>query len=76
MPDPNVICKSPIIAMLVLHMDAMRRCVALEALFSVDCRLGRTILHLVHKLQVREVVHGDCCIPVALLGGYALRLRT
>jgi hypothetical protein len=61
--------------MVVLHVDAMRIRIALESLFSVDGRLGRTVLHVVHVLQVRKVIDKYRRIPVALLSRDSLQLR-
>ena len=73
--DPTVICVSSIIAMVVLHMYSVRSRIALEALFSVDGRLGRAVLHVVNVFEIREMVDKNGCVPVALLGRNSLELR-
>ena len=72
--DPTVICKTSIIAMVVLHMDSVRSRIALEALFSVDSRFGRAVLHVLNVLEIREMVDKNSCVPVALLGRRSLEL--
>ena len=61
--------------MVVLHMDSVRSRIALEALFSVDGRLGRTVLHVVNVLEIGEMVDKNGGVPVALLGRNSLELR-
>ena len=50
--DEVVIHELTMIAMVVIYMNVMRRCVDIKALFSVDTRFKRDVLHVVDILQV------------------------
>ena len=60
--------------MVMLHMNSVRSRIALEALFSVDGRFGRAVLHVVTVLEIQEMVDKNSCVPVALLGRNSLEL--
>ena len=67
--------KSTIIAMLVLYLNTVRHCVALEALLIVYNRLISSVFHVVDILKVLMVIHKNGGSSLALLRGNALQLR-
>ena len=66
--DEHVVCKAPVIAVVVLHPYVGSSCVPLKKIIGVYSILGCYIVHAVNLLQVQEVIHEYSCISVYIIG--------